>query len=49
MLDFLPSPVKGALSFIGFLLNTIFLTVPLILTSILKFIIPSKGMSCIAR
>ncbi|WP_321492322.1 acyltransferase [uncultured Desulfobacter sp.] len=43
MLDFLPSPVKGVLSFIGYLLNTFCLTPPLILVSLLKFVLPFKG------
>jgi len=44
MLDFLPSPVKGTLSFVGYFVNTICLTVPLILTSFLKFVLPFKGV-----
>jgi 1-acyl-sn-glycerol-3-phosphate acyltransferase len=40
MLSFLPSPLKGVLSFLIYLVNTIFLTVPLILVSLLKFILP---------
>lgn len=42
MLDFLPSSVKGVLAFIGYLINTIFLTVPLILIALLKCILPFK-------
>jgi len=44
MLDFLPSPVKGVLSFTGYLINTICLAVPLVLTAILKFVLPFEGM-----
>ena len=44
MLDFLPSPVKGMLSFIGYVMNTLCLTVPLILTALLKFVLPFKGV-----
>ncbi len=40
MFSFLPSPLKGALSFLIYLVNTILLTVPLILVSLLKFILP---------
>ncbi len=40
MLSFLPSPLKGALSFMIYLINTILLTIPLILVSLLKFILP---------
>ncbi|MDT8380117.1 MAG: acyltransferase [Desulfotignum sp.] len=40
MLSFLPSPLKGVLSFLIYLINTILLTVPLILVSLLKFILP---------
>jgi 1-acyl-sn-glycerol-3-phosphate acyltransferase len=40
MLSFLPSPLKGVLSFLIYLANTILLTVPLILLSLLKFILP---------
>ncbi|PIE61528.1 MAG: acyltransferase [Desulfobacterales bacterium] len=43
MLDFLPAPLKGGLSFIVILLNTIVLCVPLLLSSLLKFVIPIKG------
>ncbi|MDD9301355.1 MAG: acyltransferase [Desulfobacter sp.] len=43
MLHFLPSPVKGILSFLVYALNTILLTVPLILLSFFKFLIPVKG------
>ncbi len=42
MLNFLPGPMKGGLSFLGYMLNTIMLTIPLILLSLVKFIIPSK-------
>lgn len=40
MLKFLPHPVRGTLSILLYTLNTIVLTVPLILLSFLKFIIP---------
>ena len=40
MFSFLPSPLKGAVSFLIYLINTILLTVPLILISLLKFIVP---------
>ena len=40
MLSFLPPPLKGALSFLIYLVNTVLLTVPLILVSLLKFILP---------
>ncbi|EMS78495.1 acyltransferase [Desulfotignum phosphitoxidans] len=40
MFSFLPSPLKGAVSFLIYLINTILLTVPLILISLLKFILP---------
>ena len=42
MLSFLPSPLKGILSFLIYLINTILLTVPLILVSLLKFILPFR-------
>ncbi len=45
MMTFFPSPVKGALSLLGILLNTVVLSVPLILSSLLKFIIPAKGFT----
>jgi len=40
MLYFLPCPIKGILSIIIYTLNTIILTIPLILISLLKFIVP---------
>jgi len=40
MLYFLPHPLKGVLSVILYTLNTIFLTIPLILISFFKFILP---------
>jgi 1-acyl-sn-glycerol-3-phosphate acyltransferase len=40
MLSFLPPPLKGVLSFMVYLVNTVALTVPLILVSLLKFILP---------
>jgi len=40
MLSFLPAPLKGILSILLYILNTIFLTIPLILISLFKFIIP---------
>jgi len=40
MLSFLPSPLKGILSLLLYTLNIICLTVPLILVSLLKFLIP---------
>ncbi len=40
MLSFLPPPLKGALSFMIYLINTIVLTVPLILLSLFKFVLP---------
>ncbi len=45
MLHFLPSPLKGALSFILYLANTIALTTPLILLSLVKFIIPIRSFT----
>ena len=44
MLNFLPAPVIGALSFLGYALNTILLTIPLIFLSLLKFIFPFKSV-----
>lgn len=43
MLHFLPGPLKGCLSFLGYFLNTLIFTIPLILASLLKFIIPARG------
>ena len=40
MLSFLPAPFKGVLSILLYTLNTISLTIPLILISFFKFIIP---------
>jgi len=40
MLNFLPHPVKGILSLLLYTMNTILLTIPLILLSLLKFVIP---------
>jgi len=40
MLSFLPPPLKGVLSFMVYLVNTVALTVPLILVSLLKFVLP---------
>jgi 1-acyl-sn-glycerol-3-phosphate acyltransferase len=42
MLHFLPPSLKGIISFPIYLLNTILLTVPLILSSFLKLLIPIK-------
>ena len=44
MLNFLPGPVKGALSLLLYTVNTIVLSVPLILFSCLKFIIPVRAL-----
>ncbi|PIE62962.1 MAG: acyltransferase [Desulfobacter postgatei] len=44
MLDILPFAVKGVLSFIGYLMNTLCLAVPFFLTAILKCILPFKGV-----
>ena len=44
MLNFLPHPLKGILSIILYILNTIFHTVPLILISFLKFLIPAHSV-----
>ncbi len=43
MLSFLPHPVRGILSILLYALNTIVLTVPLILLSLLKFILPVRS------
>ncbi len=40
MLYFLPPPIKGVLSILLYTLNTISLTIPLIILSLFKFIIP---------
>ena len=40
MLSFLPHPLKGILSVLLYTANTIFLTIPLILLSFFKFLIP---------
>ncbi|MFA5905299.1 MAG: acyltransferase [Desulfobacula sp.] len=40
MLNFLPHYIRGILSILLYTLNTIFLTVPLILLSFLKFVVP---------
>ncbi len=40
MLSFLPSPLKGILSFLLAMVNTICLTLPLIFLSLFKFILP---------
>ena len=40
MLSFLPAPLKGVLSILLYILNTIVLTIPLIGISLFKFIIP---------
>ena len=40
MLSFLPSPLKGILSFLLLMINTICMTTPLILLSLFKFILP---------
>ena len=40
MLNFLPSPLKGVLSLLLYILNTIVLTLPLIFLSLFKFILP---------
>ena len=42
MLHFLPGPLKGCLSFLGYVLNTVFFTIPLILASLLKFVVPVR-------
>ncbi|MCG8636079.1 MAG: acyltransferase [Desulfobacterales bacterium] len=47
MLYFLPSPLKGALSFICYVANTIALTSPLILLSLVKFILPFRPCTAI--
>ena len=43
MLNFLPGALKGSLSFLGYVLNTVFFTIPLILASLLKFVIPARS------
>lgn len=42
MSQFMPA-LKGSLSFLGYAVNTIALTIPLISLSLLKFVIPAKG------
>ncbi len=42
MPSFIPGPLKGALSFIGFFVNTIFWVIPIFITAFLKLIIPLK-------
>ncbi|MCK5348175.1 MAG: acyltransferase, partial [Desulfobacula sp.] len=44
MLCFLPQTLKGILSIILYTANTIFLTIPLILLSFFKFIIPAHSI-----
>ena len=44
MLNFLPAPLIGILSFLGYAVNTIALTIPLITLSLLKFILPFRTM-----
>ena len=43
MLSFLPGPVRGTLSLLLFTINTIFLTIPLILVALLKSLLPVSG------
>lgn len=43
MLYFLPDPVKGLLSILLYAVNTILLSIPLILAALFKFIIPIQG------
>ena len=40
MLNFLPGPVRGTLSFLLFVINTIFWTIPLLLIALLKLLLP---------
>jgi 1-acyl-sn-glycerol-3-phosphate acyltransferase len=42
MLRYLPGPVRGSLSFLLYVINTIFWTTPLFITAFLKLIIPLK-------
>ena len=43
MLFFLPPRIRGSLSFLLYFLNTVLLTLPLILASLLKFILPVRS------
>lgn len=45
MLSFLPHTLCGVLSLFGYTLNTIILTIPLILTALLKFLIPLRAFT----
>jgi 1-acyl-sn-glycerol-3-phosphate acyltransferase len=42
MKNIVPGPLKGVLSFAGFVVNTIFWVIPIFITAFLKFIIPLK-------
>ncbi len=43
MLRYLPGPVRGAISLLLFICNTIMMTLPLFLVALLKFMIPLKS------
>ena len=49
MLSFLPGPVRGVLAFLLYFVNTVFWTIPLVLVSILKLIIPFQFWQYISR
>ena len=44
MLYFLPGPLKGALSFLFYIVNTLCLATPLIGLSLFKFILPIRSV-----
>ncbi|WP_448213988.1 acyltransferase [Colwellia sp. MEBiC06753] len=43
MLSFLPGPLKGILSFLFYTVNTLFWLIPIIISSLLKALVPAKG------
>ena len=43
MLSFLPTPVKGSLAFLLYVLNTLALAIPLIIFSLFKFLLPFQA------
>ncbi|NMP30627.1 acyltransferase [Thalassotalea sp. M1531] len=43
MLNFLPGPIKGSISFLLYAINTLFWLIPIVICSFLKALVPIKG------
>ena len=49
MLSFLPAPVRGVLSFLLYVANSIIIVVPIVLIAVIKLVIPFEFWQVISR